>query len=129
MNWVAGVILLALVEYCVFGMLVGRARAKYAIPAPAVSGNEMFERYFRVHQNTLELLIAFIPAIWLFGLYVSPRWGAGIGAVFLVGRILYARGYVRAPEQRELGAGLSFVPQFVLILGALFGVVRALLAS
>jgi uncharacterized membrane protein YecN with MAPEG domain len=127
MNWVAGVILLALVEYCVFTMLVGRARAKYSIPAPAVSGNAIFERHFRVQQNTLEQLVSFIPAIWLYGLYVSPRWAAGIGAVFLVGRILYARGYVRAPEQRELGAGLSFAPQLVLLIGALFGVARALL--
>ena len=129
MNWIAGVILLALVEYCVFTMLVGRARAKYAIAAPAVAGNEMFERYFRVHQNTLEQLVAFIPAISLFGLYVSPRWGAVIGAVFLIGRIIYAHGYIRAPEKRELGAGLSFVPQFVLIIGALFGVARSLLAG
>jgi uncharacterized membrane protein YecN with MAPEG domain len=129
MNWVAGVILLALIEYNVFGMLVGRARVKYAIAAPAVSGNEMFERYFRVQQNTLEQLVSFVPAIWLFGIYVNARWAALIGAVFLVGRIVYARSYIRAPATRELGAGLSFTPQFVLILGALFGVGRALLAS
>jgi glutathione S-transferase len=127
MNWVAGVIVLALIEYCVFGMLVGRARVKYAIRAPAVTGNEMFERYFRVQQNTLEQLVSFVPAIWLFGIYVSAKWAALIGAVFLVGRILYAQGYIRAPEKRELGAGLSFAPQLVLILGALFGIGRALL--
>lgn len=129
MSWVAGVILLALLEYMVFGVLVGRARARYGIPAPAVSGHEIFERYFRVHQNTLEQLIVFIPAAWLFGVYLSAGWAAAIGLVFLVGRALYAAGYVRDPARRELGAGLSFLPTTVLVIGALIGVLRDLLAA
>ncbi len=70
---------------------MGGARARYKVAAPATTGHPDFERTFRVHYNTLELLVAFIPSIWLFGLYLNPRWGAIIGAVFLVGRALYAR--------------------------------------
>lgn len=127
MLWIALVILLALVEYMVFGFLVGGARARYKVAAPATTGHPDFERTFRVHYNTLELLVVFIPAIWLFGLYLNPRWGAIIGAVFLVGRALYAVGYIRAPEKRELGATLSFAAVAVLMFGALFGVIRVLL--
>ena len=126
MLWIALVVLLSLLEFMVFGMLVGRARARYKIPAPATSGDPDFERTFRVHYNTLELLVVFIPAIWLFGLYLNPRWGALIGAVFLVGRALYAVGYIRAPEKREIGATLSFASVAVLLFGALFGVIRVL---
>ena len=126
MLWIALVILLALLEYMVFGFLVGGARARYKIAAPATSGHPEFERTFRVHYNTLELLVVFIPAIWLFGLYLNPRWGAIIGAVFLVGRALYAVGYIRAPEKREIGAMLSLGSVAVLLFGALFGVIRVL---
>ena len=126
MLWIALVILLALLEYLVFGLLVGGARARYKVAAPATHGHPDFERTFRVHYNTLELLVAFIPSIWLFGLYLNPRWGAIIGAVFLVGRALYAVGYIRAAEKRELGATLSFASVAVLLCGALFGVIRVL---
>lgn len=128
MNWVAAVILLALIEYLVLGALVGRARARYAVPAPAVSGNAMFERYFRVHQNTLEQLIVFVPAEWLFGAYLSALWAAILGAIFLIARIIYAVGYLSAPERRGPGAGLSFLTEFALVLGALYGVVRSIVA-
>jgi glutathione S-transferase len=126
MLWIALVVLLSVLEFMVFGFLVGGARARYKIQAPATSGHPIFERTFRVHYNTLELLVVFIPAIWLFGMYLNPRWGAIIGVVFLVGRALYAAGYIRAPEKREMGAMLSFAAVAVLLFGAIFGVVRSL---
>lgn len=121
MEPVAVVILLALLQYVVFGALVGRARGRYGVKAPAVTGHEIFERYFRAHYNTLELLVAFVPAIWLFGTYVSPSWAAGLGLVYLVGRVLYLRGYVADPAKREIGFGLSVLPIVVLLVGALWG--------
>lgn len=127
MEPVAVVILLALIEYVAFGMLVGRARGKYGVPAPAVTGHEVFERYFRVHQNTLEILVVFVPAMWLFGTYVDPTWAALLGLVYVVGRILYLRGYVADPAKREVGFGLSVLPVVVLLLGALWGAGRQLL--
>ncbi len=126
MNMVSIVILLALLEFVAFGILVGRARVMYGVKAPATSGNEVFERYFRVHYNTLEALIVFVPSIWLFGLYVSPQWGAGLGAVYLVGRIVYFRSYVADPAQRSMGFGMSMLPMLVLLIGALLGAGRTL---
>ncbi len=119
MELVRIVIALALVEYIAFGMLVGRARGLYGVKAPATTGHEIFDRYFRVHQNTLELLVAFVPATWLFADYVSPRWAAGLGAIYLVGRLLYLRGYVADPARREVGFGLSILPILVLVVGVL----------
>jgi uncharacterized MAPEG superfamily protein len=127
MSLVAVVIALALLEFVVFGMLVGRARARYGVKAPAITGHEVFERYFRVHYNTMELLVVFVPAMWIFGLYVSPRWGAVLGSVYLVGRILYLRGYVADPAKREFGFGMSVAPIFVLLIGGLLGAAKALL--
>ena len=126
MLWIALVVLLSVLEFMVFGFLVGSARARYKISAPATVGHPAFERTFRVHYNTLEMLVAFIPSIWLFGMYLNPRWGAIIGAAFIVGRALYAIGYIRAPEKREFGAMLSFASVAILLFGAIFGVIRAL---
>jgi len=127
MEPVAVVIVLALVQYVAFGMLVGWARGKYGVHAPAVTGHEIFDRYFRVHQNTLELLVAFVPAIWLFGMYVDPTWAALLGLVYLVARVLYLRGYVADPAKREVGFALSVLPVFVLLAGALWGAGRRLM--
>jgi len=126
MEPVTVVIVFALLEYVVFGMLVGRARGLYGVKAPAVSGHEIFDRYFRVHQNTLELLVVFVPAMWLFGLYVDPAWAALLGLVYVVARILYLRGYVRDPAKREIGFALSVLPILVLLVGALWGAGTAL---
>ena len=127
MEPVAVVIVLALVQYVAFGMLVGWARGKYGVKAPAVTGHETFDRYFRVHQNTLELLVAFVPAIWLFGIYVDPTWAALLGLVYLVARVLYLRGYVADPAKREVGFALSVLPVFVLLAGAFWGAGRRLM--
>lgn len=127
MEPVAVVIVLALIEYVVFGMLVGRARGMYHIEAPAVAGHEVFERWFRVHQNTLELLVVFVPSIWLFGQYVDPTWAAVLGLVYIVARILYLLGYVSDPAKREIGFALSVLPIMVLLVGALWGAGRELL--
>lgn len=127
MEPVATVIVVALLEYVVFGALVGRARGLYGVKAPAVSGHEIFERYFRVHQNTLELLVSFVPAMWLFGLYVSPAWAAWLGLLYVAGRVVYLLGYVRDPAKREIGFALSVLPIVVLLVGALWGAGRALL--
>ena len=127
MEPVAVVIALALVQYIAFGMLVAWARGKYGVKAPAVTGHETFDRYFRVHQNTLELLVAFVPAIWLFGMYVDPTWAALLGLVFVVARMLYLRGYVTDPAKREVGFTLSMLPVLVLLIGALWGAGRSLL--
>lgn len=129
MHYVAIVTVLALLEFWWFGMLVARARTKYGIAAPAMSGNASFERQFRVHMNTLEQLVVFLPALWLFAHYLNPLWGAALGAVFIVGRAIYAVSYVRDPKSRALGFALSALPSLFLLIGVLWGAIRAIVAS
>ncbi|MGD2047595.1 MAG: MAPEG family protein, partial [Gemmatimonadota bacterium] len=101
------------------------------LEAPAVSGNEAFERYFRVQQNTVELLVAFLPALYATGHFVNDVLAAAVGLVFVVGRGLYFAEYTRDPATRRPGVILSFVPIYVLCLtgvgGALVAVVENLL--
>ncbi len=122
MDIVAAMILVAVLEFIGFAMLVGYARGRYRIEAPAVSGHPEFERYFRVQQNTLELLAPLIPAAWFFGLYVSPAWAAALVAVYVLGRAWYAISYIRDPKRRGAGFGLSFLPVITLTIGALLGI-------
>ena len=126
MVWVDIVGLLAVLQLLVFGVLVGRARSAYGVHAPATSGHPVFERYFRVQMNTLETLIVFLPALWLAAKYWSPLWAAVLGAIYLVGRIIYLLGYVRDPAKRRAGYGLSTLPVLILVFAALVGAVRAL---
>ena len=129
MHYVAIVTLLALLEFLWFGILVGRARGKYGIAAPAISGNEIFERQFRVHMNTLEQLIVFLPALWIFARYMNPVWGAALGVVFVVGRAVYASAYMRNPKSRSLGFALTSLPTLFLLIGAAWGAIRAIVAG
>lgn len=117
------VVLLALLQFVVFAMLVGRARGKYGVSAPAVTGHEMFERYYRVQMNTLELLLVFLPSLWLAALHWSPLWVSCIGLVYLIGRVLYLLAYVNEPSKRAIGFVLSFAPVIILLLMALVGVI------
>ena len=128
MPFVHLVIALALVEFLLFGAAVSRARARYGIPAPATTGNEAFERYFRVQMNTLEQLIVFVPSALLFARYVNAYLAAALGVVFLIGRAVYFQGYVRSPQGRHIGFLLSVIPNVALLIGALIGAIVALSA-
>jgi glutathione S-transferase len=121
--------LVALLLYFVTTVNVGRARVKYKIEAPAVTGHPDFERVYRVQMNTLEQLVGFLPALWLFAVYVSAPWASALGALWIAGRVLYAVGYYRAAEKRSAGFGLGALAFVLLWLGATWGVVRALLAG
>lgn len=129
MAWIDLVTLLALAEFFGFAYAVGKARQRYGIKAPATTGHDIFERTFRVQQNTLELLILFIPALWMAARYWNPAYTAAVGAVFIVGRVLYFFGYVKDPTKRSMGFLISFAPIVVLWVGALWGVLRTLFAG
>jgi uncharacterized membrane protein YecN with MAPEG domain len=116
----------ALLQFFAFGMLAGMQRMKTGVQAPAISGNELFERYFRVHYNTMEQIVIFIPAILLFGLYISPNWAAGLGVVFIIGRFVYLKLYVNNPKKRGIGFGLTLLPNLVLLLGGIGGAAAAI---
>ena len=127
MPYVDIVTALAVLQFTVFGFRVGKARGRYGVKAPAITGNETFERIFRVQQNTLEQLIVFLPGLYLFSHYFKPQVAAVLGAMYLIGREVYAVTYVKEPSKRGLGYGLTFLPTVILVLGGLVGAVRNLI--
>lgn len=127
MPFVAIVTALALAQFFMLGFSVGRARTRYGVAAPATTGNEVFERHFRVHMNTLEQLVIFLPALWIFASYISSLWAAALGVVFLLGRAIYAISYVRDPKSRALGFALTALPTLAMIVGIVIWGIRAIL--
>jgi len=132
MNLVILIIVLALIEYMVISFRTGLARVRYGVKAPAVSGHHMFERYFRVQQNTLEQIIVFIPALLCFswtaenigwpGYYIA----AGLGVIWLIGRSIYFISYVRDPDSRMMGFLMTMAPTALMLLGTLICILMAL---
>jgi uncharacterized membrane protein YecN with MAPEG domain len=123
------IMVLALAQYLYFGTLVGKARGRFQVSAPAVAGNELFERYFRVQMNTLELLVVLLPALWIFAGYWGQNWAALLGVVYLAGRFQYAYSYLADPKKRSVGFGLSITPIMVLLAGSLIGALREAFSS
>jgi uncharacterized MAPEG superfamily protein len=129
MPYVAIVTVVVLLQFLYFGFGVGRARVTYCVAAPAITGNDIFERHFRVQQNTLEQLVIFLPALWIFSRYISPLWGAALGVVFIIGRAIYAAAYVRDPKSRNLGFGLTSLPTLGMLIAIVVWAVRALIVG
>ncbi len=124
MNTIDLVATLAVMQLVFFAVLVGRARGRYGVHAPAVTGHEMFERAYRVQMNTLELMVALLPALYIAARYWPAAYVAGAGAIYLVGRLIYWRSYNAAPASRGLGFAMSMLPILALLIAALVGIVR-----
>ena len=118
-HFTAIVTCLAIAFYFFTTILVAKARVKFGIKAPAVSGHPDFERVFRVQMNTLEWLPIFLPSLWLYAIYISDPWAAVFGMIWILGRILYTTGYSQAAEKRSMGFGIQTLAGGVLWLGAL----------
>lgn len=117
--WVAIVTLISLLLYLYMGLRVGQARSKFSVPAPAIHGHPDFERVFRVQANTLEWLPLYLVSLWLFALFWDSRIAAGLGVVWIIGRVLYMVGYSREAGARSTGFLVQFLATVVLLLGAL----------
>jgi len=110
---------LAVAFYFFTSVQVARARAAFGIKAPAISGHPDFERVFRVQMNTLEWMPIFLPSLWLFAIYVGDLYAAGLGAIWIAGRVLYWNGYRQAADKRGTGFAIQATACFALWLGAL----------
>lgn len=126
-RWPALITLGVVVLQFVLAWNVGRARRQYGIAAPAISGNADFERVFRVQMNTLENVLMFLPALWIFAAYVSEIWAASIGLVWLLARIWYAISYKKAAVLRGPAFIMSVMCVTVLTLGGAWGAIRTML--
>lgn len=121
MEPIAIVTVVALIQFLMFAYKVSLARVKHGVAAPATAGHPEFERTFRIHQNTLEQLVLFIPALWMFGMYVHPLTGAAVGLLFPIGREVYRRSYLADPSTRAAGSVIGGAAIVILLIGAAIG--------
>ena len=129
MAYITIIVMLALVQYLYFGVAVGRARGRHGVDAPAVSGDENFERFFRAHQNTLEQLVVFVPAIYAAGFYANELYAVALGVVFLIARTHYFRTYIANPTRRGLGMIGTILASVGLIAAAMVGAMHDILVN
>lgn len=123
MIYVSIVTSIMLIQLFAFSIKSGMAREKSGVKAPATSGNDHFERLYRVHHNSMELLIIAIPSMWMFANHVHALGAAGLGFVYVIGRVIYARAYVADPESRGTGFMISMIPTVILMFGAFIGAI------
>ena len=123
MQWTAWVTLAALAMYFWTVANVGKARGKYKVTAPSTDGPPAFQSILRVQLNSVEQLVFFLPALWLCAVFFSDRWAALGGAVWVVGRIMYAVSYYKEPAKRGPGFALSVLAGVALMLGAAAGLI------
>jgi len=121
MQMTAWVTLAALIVYIWMGFNVGKARGKYKVPAPAMEGPVEFQSVMRVQANTVEQLAIFLPVLWMCAYFHSDRWAAIGGAIWIVGRIVYALGYYKSPAKRDIGFGITFFSSIGLMIGTVIG--------
>ena len=129
MHYIHLVAALAILQFFFFGIMVGRARARFGVKAPATTGNEHFERAFRVQMNTLEQLTGFVPALYIAGQFWPPTYVAAVGIVYLVGRFVYWRSYIADPTSRSMGFLLTVSPTFLLLFAGVAGAVLRIASS
>lgn len=120
------VTLLAIAFYFFTAINVSRVRTKTGVKVPAMSGHPDFDRAFRIQMNTLEWLPIALPALWLFAIYVGDAIAAGIGAIWIIGRIVYFIGYSQAAAKRGTGFAIQALAAMALWVGALGAVVLRL---
>ncbi len=121
----AVVTILALLVFFYMGTRVAAARGKHGIKAPATTGHPEMDRAVRVHMNTLEQLIVFLPLLWLATVYF--HWAgwlpAVIGGVWIIGRLMYMQAYMADPDKRGLGFGITALAHVVLLIMAVAGII------
>ncbi len=121
------VTILALIVYFYMSVKVGGARSKHNVPAPTMTGPDEFMRVIRVHENTMEGLILFLPSLWLFALTTHDMWAAVIGIFYPIGRVLYAQGYYQAADKRSKGFVVGLGATALLLVGSAVAIINSVL--
>jgi len=121
----AMVTLAALLLYFWIVFQVGRARMKYKILPPHVTGPEEFLRVLRAQQNTTEQLVLWLPLLWLCAAIGGDAYAAAAGGMWPLGRLFYVMGYYQEAQKRFYGFFLNMASNALLFLGCLFGLYSA----
>jgi glutathione S-transferase len=104
------------------GMNVGKARKKYEVKYPIMyssekGGDNVFNCIQRVHQNTLENYPTYLFLLLVSGMQY-PLCTTAAGISYLVGRIVYAKGYYSGdPSKRFPGGLMTHLAELVLLGG------------
>lgn len=109
--------------------VVGNARKRYDVKAPAISGHPGFERAWRIQMNTLEASVMFLPVLWLASMYGFPALAGAAGFLWLIGRAWYIPAYLKDPSKRGPAFGISLIGWAALVALSAFGIVRAMLVG
>eukprot|EP01094_Clydonella_sp_ATCC50884_P018713 TRINITY_DN3512_c1_g1_i1.p3 TRINITY_DN3512_c1_g1~~TRINITY_DN3512_c1_g1_i1.p3 ORF type:complete len:160 (+),score=59.61 TRINITY_DN3512_c1_g1_i1:27-482(+) len=109
--WPALATTLIYFEYLCFTINCGRARGKYGVKAPAVSGHLGWENLYRIQMNTLESMSVVVPMMWLAAHLHNYRYAGYAGLLYAFGRVLFALGY---PNKRAFGFVLGLLAQLSL---------------
>lgn len=115
------VTVITLFIYMWMAVQVGKSRGKHDVPAPQNSGPDEFLRTLRVHENTVEGLLLFLPALWMFALIFGDLWAALVGLFYPLGRVIYAKGYYEAADKRSRGFMIGLISTAILLIGSLIG--------
>ncbi|KAK9827409.1 hypothetical protein WJX74_000273 [Apatococcus lobatus] len=120
-GWVLGAAAFTGVVYMWQSIQVGAARRKYGVKYPKMYADgeskeaQNFNCIQRSHQNTSEQIGPVLVTQALLGLY-HPITAASLGAIWAIGRIVYAVGYSSGdPAKRTPGSAVSFLSYFGLL--------------
>jgi glutathione S-transferase len=125
------VTILAVLVFNYMGFRVGSMRGKHKILAPATTGHPEFERAFRIHYNTLEQLVAFLPLLWIATAFFRPYgWlPAAFGLIFVIGRIIYMQAYMSDPATRGTGTTIGMLANVGLLVLSIIGIAQSWIAA
>jgi uncharacterized MAPEG superfamily protein len=129
MIYVTIVTCIMLIQLFAFGLKAGMAREKGQVKAPATTGDENYERRNRVHLNTLELIVIAIPSMWIFATHVHAFSAAGLGMIYVIGRIIFSKAYIADPDKRGTGFMISMLPVIIMMFGALVGAIMTMIKT
>lgn len=108
------------------GGRVGYMRARHKIEAPATAGHPQFERAFRIHANTVENLVLFVPLLWVASFFYGGTIPFWLGIAWIISRLIYAWGYSQDNTQmRGPGMGLGFLSLLGLLVLSAIGLATA----
>lgn len=129
MIYVTLVTSIMLIQLFVFDIKSGMARDKGGVKAPATTGDVTYEKRNRIHLNTIELLVIAIPSMWIFANYVHALTAAGLGIVYVIGRVIFSQAYMADPDKRGTGFMISMLPVITMMFGGFIGVIVNIVKS